>query len=228
MIRGIGLFCAVALSVGVMVYGSQPRKAGENRTRPTESSVATPVAAIPARLSYSGPGEVFVTSTGILGFGRGEVPAPPYVGFDLNFDEETIRAIEEGEIEPVEVTGLLDLSYDVNAGALRVRATVSDQVVHEETYRLNSDGQRPADVFQGLVEGFFAYMRNGGTFQPHVDSDETGRGSSLSCSCHAPRNPPRCECSVVCEQLMDVQGAIAFCDCRRTNVCRCGCLYLLE
>ena len=82
-------------------------------------------------LSYCGRGLMFLTPSGLLVFSPGDQIRAHTMGFDLNLDEQALKAALEGEVELVDISGWLEVIYSGQAGVLHVFAD-DDRGTHFE------------------------------------------------------------------------------------------------
>ena len=217
------VFCLAPVAVAIAAcaaHSQQPGKAEARGvlSRPSSSAPADSAAAATEDkhpLSYSGRGIVFMMGDGDLGFSPGDTMRAHSMGFDLCFDEEAAAALEKDELEPVDISGWLDLSYDMEASVLHVRARDDDGRSFEETYQVSPKDQAPSADFLAYVHSFFEYM-HGEESEPEPPAAGGAREcDGPECSCIA----LRCQCSICCKSRESV-----VCKCRDPDKCRCTCL----
>ncbi len=206
--------CALGLFVGIPGYAGQPADGstrGKARGVKRATIERTPDDANP--LSYEGQGIMLETSDGILVFSPGQTFRSQNVGFDLEWDKETIQAARAGEIDLIHVTGRVDIEYDTETSILQVHATDQRGQVFKVAYQLNSRGTVEQSKFLAHVKRFFKYMSS--------DADAHGAVAGGQCAgsgCQATRADGSVCCTACC-----TGGEVA--NCSSTSLgCRCSCL----
>ncbi|MGB2988011.1 MAG: hypothetical protein WBE26_19250 [Phycisphaerae bacterium] len=166
---------------------------------------------------------MFLTPSGLLVFSPGDQIRAHTMGFDLNLDEQALKAALEGEVELVDISGWLEVVYDGQAGVLHVFADDDKGTHFEHDYQLHAAGKECNADRMASVHSFFEYMRSD-------EAEEAGEGATGAgtdkasgdvlqctgpeCSCLA----DQCQCSICCKS-----GEYAVCRCKNPDKCQCTC-----